>query len=89
MKTENVVFVGGPLDGRTLPVLTGPTGQPPKQYKVPVPGPAGETLLVYNREPLLRPGSKLGMPRGWRYVYDPEGVLARRRWPWQPRPKEA
>ncbi|SCE21059.1 YD repeat-containing protein, partial [Streptomyces sp. SolWspMP-sol7th] len=47
------------------------------------------TLLVYNREPLLRPGSRLGMPRGWRYVYDPEGLVARRRWPWQFRPKEA
>jgi hypothetical protein len=91
VKTENVVFVGGPLDGRTLPVLTGPTGRPPRQYKVPVPAAGGAegTVLVYNVEPLLRPGSKLGVPRGWRYLYDPEGRIERRRWPWRPRPKEA
>ncbi|EFG64660.1 hypothetical protein [Streptomyces sp. SPB074] len=88
MKSENVVFVGGPLDGRVLPVLTGPTGQPPKQYKVPVPGPDGETLLVYNREPKRRRGSRLGMARGWRYVHDPEGRVQRRRWPWR-RPERA
>ncbi|MEV0849224.1 hypothetical protein AB0J21_25690 [Streptomyces sp. NPDC049954] len=83
MRTEDVPFVGGPLDGRVLPVLTGPTGLPPKQYKVPVPDAAGgpPTVLVYRREPVA-PGKRLGLPRGWRYLHDPSGRIDRLRWPW-------
>ncbi len=64
--------MGGPLDGRVLPVLVGPTGRPPKRYEVPVPRPGGRTVLVYRLEPAAV-GRRLALPRGWRYVYDPEG----------------
>lgn len=86
MRTEDVPFVGGPLDGRVLPVLTGPTGLPPKQYKVPVPDAAGgpPTVLVYRREPVA-PSKRLGLPRGWRYLHDPTGRVDRPRWPWSRR----
>ncbi|MFJ6981835.1 MULTISPECIES: hypothetical protein [unclassified Streptomyces] len=84
MKSEDTSFEGGPLDGRVLPVLLGPTGHPPKTYRVPVPDPSGgpDTVLVYRREPRAHPG-KLGLTRGWKYVYDPEGRKGDRpRWPW-------
>ncbi len=77
-------FEGGPLDGRVLPVLLGPTGHPPKVYEVPVPDAAGgpPTVLVYRR---AQAGvtRRLGLPRGWKYVYDPEGRRSEGvRWPW-------
>ncbi|MGW1891151.1 hypothetical protein ACWCP6_12975 [Streptomyces sp. NPDC002004] len=84
MKSENTPFVGGPLDGRVLPVLVGPTGHPPKIYRIPVPDAAGgePTLVVYRRAPLT-PTRRLGLHRGWRYEYDPEGRDAEGpRWPW-------
>lgn len=71
------------MDGRVLPVLVGPTGQPPKTYRIPVPDAAGgpPTVLVYRRAP--RGHSKLGVPRGWKYEYDPEGRAGGRlKWPW-------
>ncbi|OON81185.1 hypothetical protein [Streptomyces tsukubensis] len=93
MRSEDVPFAGGPLDGRVLPVLTGPTGRPPKLYKVPVPDPAGgpPTVLVYRLAP-VSPSKRLGIPRGWRYDYLPEGPPSRERlrWPWtKPEPGAA
>ncbi|MEV5612303.1 hypothetical protein [Streptomyces sp. NPDC052225] len=86
MKSEDIPFVGGPLDGRTLPVLTTATGNPPKVYRVPVPahedGAGGpDTVLVYVREPV--PGGRtVGFVR-WRYVFAPDGKAGRNlRWPW-------
>ncbi|MFJ9416196.1 hypothetical protein ACIRPT_18725 [Streptomyces sp. NPDC101227] len=74
MRSENTPFVGGPLDGRVLPVLVGATGQPPKSYEIPVPNDDGRppTVHVYRRTP-GRVG-RLGLPSGWKYVYDPEGA---------------
>ncbi|MER5785551.1 hypothetical protein ABT104_28135 [Streptomyces mobaraensis] len=90
MRSEEVPFEGGPLDGRVLPVLLGPTGHPPKVYEVPVPDAAGgpPTVLVYRR---AQAGvtRRLGLPRGWKFVYDPEGRRSEGvRWPWsRPRPR--
>ncbi|MFF2652888.1 hypothetical protein [Streptomyces sp. NPDC058045] len=89
MKSEDTAFVGGPLDGRVLPVLLGPTGNPPKTYRVPVPDPRGgpPTVLVYRRAPLA-PTGRLPLHRGWRYEYVPPGGddedsgSPGRRWPW-------
>ncbi|WP_130443584.1 hypothetical protein [Streptomyces sp. BK239] len=84
MKSEDTPFEGGPMEGRVLPVLLGPTGHPPKTYRIPVPGAEGgpPTVLVYRREPRGH-SAKLGLPRGWKYVYDPEGRKdSRLRWPW-------
>ncbi|MET7638428.1 hypothetical protein [Streptomyces sp. NPDC005438] len=84
MRSVRTEFVGGPLDGRSLPVLVGPTGRPPKRYEVPVPDDEGgvREVLVYRLEPAGY-GKRLGLPRGWRYVHEPEGRPARGpRWPW-------
>lgn len=74
MKSADTPFVGGPLDGRVLPVLLGLTGHPPKTYRVPVPdaegGPA--TVLVYRRASYGR-GGRLGLSQGWRYEFDEGG----------------
>jgi hypothetical protein len=70
------------MDGRVLPVLLGPTGHPPKTYRIPVPAPDGgpPTVLVYRRVP--RAQSRLGLTR-WKYEYDPEGKKGGRlKWPW-------
>ncbi|MCB5908694.1 hypothetical protein [Streptomyces pinistramenti] len=83
MRSENTPFTGGPLDGRVLPVLVGATGRPPKVYTVPVPGHGRTppTVHVYRREP--GPAGRLGLPRGWRFAYDPEGEIGRAlKWPW-------
>ena len=84
MRSEETPFVGGPLDGRVLSVLVGATGQPPKTYEVPVPDEAGgpPTVYVYRRVPagMTR---RLGLIRGWRYEYDPEGRPGSGpKWPW-------
>ncbi|NJQ00872.1 hypothetical protein [Streptomyces zingiberis] len=84
MRSEETPFVGGPLDGRTLPVLTGATGHPPKVYEVPVPdGDGGKPVVhVYRRE-VGGHSRRLGLPLGWVYVYDPEGRRAGGlKWPW-------
>ncbi|MEU2550161.1 hypothetical protein ACF1GY_09670 [Streptomyces sp. NPDC014684] len=84
MKSEDTPFEGGPLDGRVLPVLLGVTGHPPKTYRVPVPDAAGgpPTVLVYRREPRGH-SKRLGLVRGWKYRYDPQGAPEERlRWPW-------
>ena len=53
VKSEDTPFEGGPMDGRVLPVLLGPTGHPPKTYRIPVPDADGgpPTVLVYRRVP--------------------------------------
>lgn len=84
MRSEESIFVGGPLDGRVLPVLTGINGRPPKSYEVPVPsaddGPA--VVHVYRLEPAAFT-RRLGIPRGWRYVHEPDGrPRGGLRWPW-------
>ncbi|MET7450990.1 hypothetical protein ABZT03_03650 [Streptomyces sp. NPDC005574] len=84
VKSQDTPFEGGPMDGRVLPVLLGPTGQPPKTYRIPVPDAGGgpPTVLVYRREPIGF-GKRLGLPRGWKYAYNPEGDDdGRLRWPW-------
>ncbi len=86
VKSEETPFEGGPMDGRVLPVLLGPTGQPPKTYRIPVPDSAGgpPTVLVYRRAPRGH-GKRLGLPTGWKYVFDPEGGEKRgfrERLPW-------
>jgi hypothetical protein len=83
VKSEDTPFEGGPMDGRVLPVLVGPTGQPPKTYRIPVPAPDGgaPTVLVYRRVPRAQ-GRRIG-PARWKYEYDPEGRQDDRpRWPW-------
>ncbi|RVU20352.1 hypothetical protein EOT10_27095 [Streptomyces antnestii] len=88
MKSEETPFVGGPMDGRVLPVLLGPTGHPPKVYRIPVPGHDGApgTVLVYRRVPAA-PG-RVRFTRRWKYEYDPSGRDdSGLRWPWsKPRP---
>lgn len=73
------------MDGRVLPVLVGPTGHPPKTYRIPVPDAAGgpPTVHVYHREPRGH-SRRLGLPQGWKYRYDPEGKATdgRLKWPW-------
>ncbi|MET7849709.1 hypothetical protein [Streptomyces avermitilis] len=93
MKSEDTPFVGGPLDGRVLPILLGPTGHPPKTYRVPVPDAAGgpPTVLVYRRVQAAQ-SKRLGLHKGWKYEYDPEGDSGggRIKWPWsKPAPTPA
>ncbi|MDF3297910.1 hypothetical protein [Streptomyces tropicalis] len=90
MKSQDTPFEGGPLDGRVLPVLLGPTGHPPKTYRIPVPDAAGgpPTVLVYRRVPRGH-SRRLGVPTGWKYLFDPEGKRGGGlRWPWS-RPERA
>ncbi|MFE1289108.1 hypothetical protein [Streptomyces sp. NPDC058751] len=86
MKSEDTPFVGGPLDGRVLPVLLGITGHPPKTYRIPVPGPDGGSTVVVYRRVQVTSGKKLGLHQGWKYEYDPEGEPSGRRFklPWSP-----
>ncbi|MFJ6568502.1 hypothetical protein ACIQNU_13850 [Streptomyces sp. NPDC091292] len=87
MKSEDTPFVGGPLDGRVLPVLLGPTGHPPKVYRVPVPDATGgpPTVLVYRRVAVTA-GRRFALHRGWTYEYDAEGESGGGlRWPWSKR----
>ncbi|MFE1752160.1 hypothetical protein [Streptomyces anandii] len=87
VKSQDTPFEGGPMDGRVLPVLLGPTGHPPKTYRIPVPDAAGgpPTVLVYRRVPRGQ-SKRLGVPLGWKYEFDPEGGKGGRggrlRWPW-------
>ncbi|MFJ8197365.1 hypothetical protein [Streptomyces sp. NPDC096152] len=89
VKSQDTPFEGGPMDGRVLPVLLGPTGHPPKTYRIPVPDAAGgpPTVLVYRRVPRGH-SRRLGITQGWKYLFDPEGGRGGRpRWPWsKPRP---
>ncbi|HWM35970.1 MAG TPA: hypothetical protein VNS49_02480 [Streptomyces sp.] len=84
MRSEETVFVGGPMDGRVLPVLVGVNGRPPKNYEVPVPAPetGRATVHVYRLEPAGY-SRRLRLPRGWRYVHEPDGrPRGKPRWPW-------
>ncbi|MGP4004558.1 hypothetical protein [Streptomyces sp. 8N706] len=85
MRSEETPFVGGPLDGRVLPVLVGIMGHPPKVYEVPVPAPDGgePTVHIYLRVPAGH-SKRLGLQRGWRYAYAPEGRPSSGglKWPW-------
>ncbi|WP_317445365.1 hypothetical protein [Streptomyces collinus] len=85
VKSQDTPFEGGPMDGRVLPVLLGMTGHPPKTYRIPVPDAAGgpPTVLVYRRVPRAL-SKRIGVVRGWKYRYDPEGGSGggRVRWPW-------
>ncbi|KOX04220.1 hypothetical protein ADL04_09110 [Streptomyces sp. NRRL B-3648] len=84
VKSQDTPFEGGPMDGRVLPVLLGPTGHPPKTYRIPVPDPAGgpPTVLVYRRVPRGH-SRRLGLIQGWKYTYDPDDRSGGRlRWPW-------
>ncbi|MEU5838429.1 hypothetical protein ABZ820_32835 [Streptomyces diacarni] len=88
MRSEQTAFRGGPLDGRTLAVPLGPTGRPPRSYEVPVPAADGgpTTVHVYRLEPAAV--NRLGLPRGWAYVYEPEGTPEKGPWarlPWRRR----
>lgn len=72
------------MDGRVLPVLLGPTGHPPKTYRIPVPDAAGgpPAVLVYRRAPRGH-SKRLGLPQGWKYEFDPDAKgEGRLRWPW-------
>ncbi|MEU9979953.1 hypothetical protein [Streptomyces sp. NPDC050856] len=84
MRSENTPFCGGPLDGQALPVLTGATGHPPKWYEIPVPAADGgpPTVHAYRRVPAGHT-KRLGIQRGWKYEYVPEGRGPRGpKWPW-------
>ncbi|MFJ9178330.1 hypothetical protein [Streptomyces sp. NPDC102360] len=84
MKSEDIPFAGGPLDGRVLPVFVTATGNPPKVYKVPVPDAGGgpDTVLVYVRE-AVPGGKRMRLLAKWRYVFAPDGKPERTiRWPW-------
>ncbi|MFF3407254.1 hypothetical protein ACFYW8_13855 [Streptomyces sp. NPDC002742] len=87
MKSEDTPFVGGPLDGRVLPVLLGITGHPPKTYRIPVPDPDGgkPTVLVYRRVQAAI-SKRLGLHQGWKYEYAPDGDTSESRFklPWSP-----
>ncbi|MEU6310092.1 hypothetical protein [Streptomyces sp. NPDC047014] len=82
MRSEPTPFEGGPMDGRTLPVLVGPTGHPPKWYEIPVPTPPGPpTVLLYERVPAGYT-KRLGLQKGWKYRHVPSGTKPPIRWPW-------
>ena len=84
MRSEETAFVGGPMDGRVLPVLVGANGRPPKTYEVPVASPESDqtTVYVYRLEPASFT-RRLGLPRGWQYVHKPDAhPRGKLRWPW-------
>ncbi|WP_263105659.1 hypothetical protein [Kitasatospora sp. DSM 101779] len=65
MKSAETEFVGGPLDGRVLPIMLGSFWTIPKVYRVPVPATEGlpAVTLVYRR-------SKVFGTKGWRWRYE-------------------
>ncbi|MQY13687.1 hypothetical protein SRB5_38370 [Streptomyces sp. RB5] len=71
------------MDGRTLRVLTGLTGHPPKWYEIPVPDADGgpPTVHAYLREAAGHT-RRMRLIAGWVYVYVPEGRDRSSRWPW-------
>ncbi|MEU6605592.1 hypothetical protein ABZ922_11080 [Streptomyces shenzhenensis] len=88
VKSQDTPFEGGPMDGRVLPVLLGPTGHPPKTYRIPVPDAHGgpPTVLVYRRAPRAQ-SKRLGLVQGWKYTFDADGGKGAKggaglRWPW-------
>ncbi|MEV7781006.1 hypothetical protein [Kitasatospora sp. NPDC088351] len=67
MKSADTEFVGGPLDGRILPIPLGPMYGVPRTYKVPVPshGDSPARTLVY-----VRAKQQRGAGWFWRYEFD-------------------
>jgi hypothetical protein len=84
VRSERIRFVGGPLDGRVLPVLLGATGRPPRRYEVPVAAEGAPRVVhVYLLEPAGHT-PRLGLPRGWVYRYAPDAAPGGGpRWPWR------
>ncbi|GAA2831634.1 hypothetical protein GCM10010441_65230 [Kitasatospora paracochleata] len=70
MKRTDTEFVGGPLDGKVLPVLVSLFHNVPKVYRVPVPATADDPgyTLVYRR---AKEYEAKGRRWRWRYEYDP------------------
>ncbi len=67
MRSADTELVGGPLDGRILPIPLGPFNGVPKTYRVPVPahGDVPARTLVYTRAKQHR-----GARWYWRYEFD-------------------
>ncbi|GAA1969517.1 hypothetical protein [Kitasatospora viridis] len=67
MRSADTEFVGGPLDGRILPILLSTFNSVPKVYRVPVPahGDRPAETLVYDR---AKAYSAKGRAR-WQYVF--------------------
>ncbi|MDH6115775.1 hypothetical protein [Kitasatospora sp. GAS204B] len=67
MRSADTEFIGGPLDGRVLPVYLSPFNAVPKRYSVPVPAHGEEPArtLVYVR---AKRYSSKGRAR-WVYEY--------------------
>ncbi len=72
MRSADTEFVGGPLDGRVLPILLTPFHNVPRLYQVPVPAHGDEPArtLVYVR---AKETDARGRTR-WRYEYATEPV---------------
>jgi hypothetical protein len=85
VRSEDTEFLGGPLDGRVLPVLVGIMGNPPKTYTVPVPDPEGGEPAVYVYHRALNPDPARRRHARWRYEYDPLARPEKPRWPWSRR----
>ncbi|MFC5906225.1 hypothetical protein [Streptacidiphilus monticola] len=70
MREAQTEFVGGPLDGKVLPVALTAFEQVPKYYRVPVPahGDRPAEVLVYRREVVAGAKGR----RRWRYAFQPE-----------------
>lgn len=97
MRHEPSEFVGGPLDGRVLEIMTGMTGLPPLDYRVPVPAPQDPEDGADGADPegAAPPDERVyvyhrepgrGRTR-FVYVYDPDGRPhpERPKWPWSKR----
>lgn len=67
MRQAHVQFLGGPLDGRVLPVAVNLAERVPKEYRVPVPahGDVPAQVLVYTREEIRGADGR----RRWRYTF--------------------
>ncbi|MDH6574991.1 hypothetical protein [Kitasatospora sp. MAP5-34] len=68
MRSAETEFIGGPLDGKVLPIMLSPFNSVPKIYRVPVPahGDVPSTTLIYRR---AKEYDAKGRSR-WRYEYD-------------------
>ncbi|MDH6126871.1 hypothetical protein [Kitasatospora sp. GP82] len=68
MRSAETEFVGGPLDGKVLPIMLSPLNSVPKVYRVPVPahGEVPATTLVYRRSEQRDSKGR----RRWQYEYD-------------------
>lgn len=68
VRSAEIEFIGGPLDGRILPIPLGPFNGVPKTYQVPVPahGDVPAQTLVY-----VRAKQERGYRWHWRYEFDP------------------